>query len=221
MTFDSLAAFALLCLTSLLAIINPLTTTPIYLSLTEGYTAEHRQRTLRTAILTAGSVLVLFALLGGLIFQAFGITIHAFRIAGGVILFGIGMDMLQAKRSRVRATPEEVEEGYEKEDVGITPLGVPMIVGPGSITTVMVLMADVSHPAQVAIVLASIAIVLGGTYLVLGLGPRIVRLIGGTGINVMTRIMGLLVAVIAVQFVLDGVRPVLVEVLRAAGTAAR
>ncbi|HEY0971051.1 MAG TPA: NAAT family transporter [Gemmatimonadales bacterium] len=215
MTLYSLGTFALLCLTSLLAIINPLTTTPLFLSLTEGYTAEHRQRTLRTAVLTGASVLVLFALLGGAIFKLFGITIHAFRIAGGVILFGIGMDMLQAKRSRVRATAEEVEEGLEKEDVGITPLGVPMIVGPGSITTVMVLMADASHPAQVGAVLFAIAVVLGGTYLVLSVGPRILSVIGGTGVSVLTRIMGLLVTVIAVQFILDGTRPVLVEVLRA------
>lgn len=219
MTIYSLGTFALLCFTSLLAIINPLTTTPIFLSLTEGYTIEHRQRTLRTAVLTGTAVLLVFALLGGAIFQLFGITIHAFRIAGGVILFGIGTDMLQAKRSRVRATPEEVEEGLEKEDIGITPLGVPMIVGPGSITTVMVLMADAGHPAQVAALLVVIGVVLGGTYLVLGLGPRIIRVIGETGVNVMTRIMGLLVTVIAVQFILDGARPVLVEVLRAAGRA--
>ncbi|HEX5580197.1 MAG TPA: MarC family protein [Gemmatimonadaceae bacterium] len=215
MSIYSLGTFTLLCLTSLLAIINPLTTTPLFLSLTEGYTAEHRQRTLRTAVITATTVLVVFALLGGVIFKLFGITIHAFRIAGGVILFGIGMDMLQAKRSRVRATAEEVEEGLEKEDVGITPLGIPMIVGPGSITTVMVLMADVRHPAQVAAVLLAIALVLGGTYVVLSVGPRILRVIGETGVNVMTRIMGLIVTVIAVQFILDGARPVLVDVLRA------
>lgn len=215
MTIYSLGAFLLLCVTSLLAIINPLTTAPLYLSLTKGYTAEHRQRTLRTAVITATTVLVIFALLGGVIFKVFGITIHAFRIAGGIILFGIGMDMLQAKRSRVRATAEEVEEGLVKEEVGITPLGIPMIVGPGSITTVMVLMADASHPAQVAAVLFAIGVVLGGTYLVLGVGPRILRVIGETGMNVMTRIMGLIVTVIAVQFVLDGARPVLIEVLRA------
>lgn len=220
MSISSLGTFTLLCVTSLLAIINPLTTTPLYLSLTEGYTAEHRQRTLRTAVITATAVLVVFALLGGMIFKLFGITIHAFRIAGGVILFGIGMDMLQAKRSRVRETAEEVEEGLVKEEVGITPLGIPMIVGPGSITTVMVLMADVRHPAQVAAVLFAIGVVLGGTYLVLGVGPRILEMIGETGVNVMTRIMGLIVTVIAVQFILDGARPVLVEVLRAVwGTA--
>ena len=214
-----LGAFALLCFSSLLAIINPLMTAPLFISLTDGYTAEHRQGTLRTAIITAGSVLVAFALLGGAIFQLFGITLHAFRIAGGLILFGIGLDMLQAKPSRVRATPEEEREGLRKDDVGITPLGVPVIVGPGSITTVMVLMGDARNPLYVSTLLAVIAVVLGGSYLLLAQSQRLLRFFGRTGLNVMTRIMGLLVAVIAVQFVLDGIRPVLVEVLRAAGAA--
>ena len=211
-----LGSYALLCFTSLVAIINPLMTAPIFLSMTDGYSEEHRQQTLRGAVLTGTAVLLVFALLGGAIFQLFGITIHAFRIAGGFILFGIGLDMLQAKPSRVRATPEEEREGLRKEDIAITPLGVPMLVGPGSITTVMVLMADAPSTLHVVTVLLVILVVLGGTYLLLGQGQRILRVFGRTGLNVMTRIMGLLVAVIAVQFVLDGARPVLIDVLRAA-----
>jgi multiple antibiotic resistance protein len=217
MDIAGLGAFALLCFTSLLAIINPLMAAPLFLSLTDGYTAAHRQHALRTAVITGTTVLVLFALLGGAIFQLFGITIHAFRIAGGIILFGIGLDMLQAKPSRVRATPEEEREGLRKEDVGITPLGVPILVGPGSITTVMVLMGDAANALQVAALLGVIGATLGGTYLLLSQGQHVLRIFGRTGLNVMTRIMGLLVAVIAIQFVLDGVRPVLVEVVRAAG----
>jgi multiple antibiotic resistance protein len=133
---DDLAKFALLCFTSLLAIINPLSTAPMYLALTEGYDAEHRRATLRAGIVTGFLVLVTFALLGGAIFQFFGITIHAFRIAGGFIFFGIGMDMLQAKqRTRGKATEEEEQEGRVRENVGVTPLGIPMITGPGAITT--------------------------------------------------------------------------------------
>lgn len=214
-----LGAFALLCFSSLLAIINPLMTAPLFISLTDDYTPAHRQHALRTAIITATSVLLAFALLGGAIFQLFGITIHAFRIAGGLILFGMGLDMLQAKPSRVRATPEEEREGLRKEDVGITPLGVPIIVGPGSITTVMVLMGDARNPLYVITLLAVIAVVLGGSYLLLTQAQRLLKFFGRTGLNVMTRIMGLLVAVIAVQFILDGARPVLVDVLRAAGSA--
>jgi multiple antibiotic resistance protein len=137
---DPIIAFALLCFTSLLAIINPLSAAPMYLALTDGYPPEHRRRTLRSAIITAFLVLLVFALLGGTIFQLFGITIDAFRIAGGVIFFGIGMDMLQAKRTRGKTTEEEEREATTWEAVGITPLGIPMITGPGAITTVKVLM---------------------------------------------------------------------------------
>lgn len=212
-----LGTFALLCLSSLLAIINPLSAAPLYLALTEGYTAGHRRRTVRSAVLTAFTVLVAFALLGGTIFQLFGITIHAFRIAGGIIFFGIGMDMLQARRSRVKTTEEEEREGMTKEEVGITPLGIPMLTGPGAITTVMVLMTQARTAAHAAVVLGSVLLVLAVTYLVLSAAPRVVRFFGQTGLNVMTRIMGLLVTVIAVQFIVDGARPVLIEVLRAAG----
>ena len=217
MNLEALPAFFLFCVTSLLAILNPLTVAPIYLALTDGYTSEHRQSTLRRAITTGLIVLVVFSLLGGTIFQLFGITIHAFRIAGGFILFGIGADMLQAKQSRVRTTAEEEHEGTLKEDIGITPLGIPLIVGPGSITTVMVLTADAVSVAHAGAVLAAIVVVLGGTYIVLDQGERLVKALGQTGLNVMTRIMGLIVTVIAVQFVLDGVRPVLIEVLQGAG----
>lgn len=217
---EDLSAFALLCFTSLIAILNPLSAAPMYLALTDGYTPANRRRTLRNAMLTAFAVLVVFALLGGTIFQLFGITIHAFRIAGGIIFFGIGMDMLQAKRSRVKATQEEEEEGRHKEDVGITPLGLPMIAGPGAITTVMVLMTQATTPVRVAVVFAAVLLVLAIAWAVLHAAPRIVRFFGQTGLNVMTRIMGLLVTVIAVQFIVDGVRPILLDVLRRAAAGA-
>jgi multiple antibiotic resistance protein len=213
---DGIAAFALLCFTSLLAIINPLSAAPMYLALTQGYTAEHRRRTLRSAILTAFLVLLTFALLGGTIFQLFGITINAFRIAGGFIFFGIGMDMLQAKRSRGKATEEEEREATTKEEVGITPLGIPMITGPGAITTVMVLMTQATDQARIAIVFGAVIAVLATAWVVLTAAPRLIGFFGQTGLNVMTRIMGLLVAVIGVQFILDGVGPVLVELMRQA-----
>jgi len=214
---EDLSAFALLCFTSLLAIMNPLSAAPMYLALTDGYTPANRRRTLRNAMLTAFAVLLVFALLGGTIFQLFGITIDAFRIAGGIIFFGIGMDMLQAKRSRVKATEEEEEEGRHKEDVGITPLGIPMITGPGAITTVMVLMTRATDGPRVAVVFGTVVAVLGIAWAVLTAAPRLVRFFGQTGLNVMTRIMGLLVTVIAVQFIVDGARPILLEILRAAG----
>jgi len=214
-----LDAFALLCVSSLIAMLNPLAAGPMFLALTSDQSAERRRATLLRAMVTVLVILFTFALLGRAIFQTFGITIHAFRIAGGFILFGIGMDMLQAKRSRVKATEEEEREGMEKEEVGITPLGVPMIAGPGSITTVMVLMTQAETPAHAGVLLAAIALVVALCWLVLSTAHRITVFFGQTGLNVMTRIMGLLVSVIAVQFVIDGARPVLVEIVRMAGAA--
>lgn len=213
---NELAAFALLCVSSLLAMINPISAAPMYLALTAGYAPAQRRRTLRSAVLTAFSVLLAFALLGGAIFQLFGITIDAFRIAGGIIFFGIGMDMLQAKRARGKTTEEEEQEGRTKTDVGVTPLGIPMITGPGAITTVMVLMTQANTRMHVVIVFGAVALVLFISYLTLLASPRLVRVFGQTGLNVMTRIMGLLVAVIGVQFVIDGVRPVLTGILEKA-----
>lgn len=219
MTLETLGAFALLCFSSLIAILNPLSVAPIFLSLTAGWAREHQMRTLRTAIFTGAVVLVVFALLGGTLFRLFGITLEAFRVAGGILLFGIGTDMLQAKQSRVKATPEEEEEALHKEEVAITPLGVPLIVGPGSITTVMVLMGSAATRMHVAVLFATIAVTLGIVYVALGAAPRLVTYFGQTGLNVVTRIMGLLLTVIGVQFIVDGLRPILVSILRASGAA--
>ena len=212
----ALQKFTLLCFSSLLAIINPLSAAPMYLALTEGYAPRHRARTLRTALLTALLVMLTFAMLGGAIFNFFGITIDAFRIAGGFIFFGIGTDMLQAKRQRERATEEEEQEGRVRENVGVTPLGIPMITGPGAITTVMVLMTQAATRTRVLIVLGSVVLVLAISWAVLTAAPRLVRFFGKTGLNVMTRLMGLLVTVIAVQFIIDGARPILIEIIRTA-----
>lgn len=201
---EALAKFALLCFTSLLAIINPLSVTPMYLALTDGYPPAQRRRTLHQGMMTAFAVLVVFALVGGSIFQVFGITIDAFRIAGGILFFGIGMDMLQARRARGKTTAEEEEEGRGKESVGVTPLGIPMITGPGAITTVMVLMTQANTRARLLVVLGAVVAVLSISYAVLIAAPRLMRFFGQTGLNVMTRIMGLLVTVVGVQFVLDG-----------------
>jgi multiple antibiotic resistance protein len=212
----SLTKFALLCFTSLLSIINPLSAAPMYLAITDGYSREQRRRTLRAGVVTAFVILAVFALVGGAIFQLFGITIDAFRIAGGFIFFGIGIEMLQAKRNPGKATEEEEQEGRVRENVGVTPLGIPMITGPGAITTVMVLMTQAGTPVRVGLVFAAVAAVLAITWGVLSAAPRLVRFFGQTGLNVMTRVMGLLVTVIAVQFIIDGARPIMVEVIRAA-----
>lgn len=197
-------AFAALAFSSLLAIVNPLAAATIFLGLTAEYEPARRNRAVLTSFLTSLAVLVGFALLGRSLLDFFGISTHAFKIAGGIIFFGIGWDMLQAKRSRVKATEEEEEEGAQKEDIGMIPLGLPTIAGPGAMTTVIVLVSQAegfgAHLALYGSIFAVLAITAG----ILLIAPLMLRTLGQTGLNVITRVMGLLVMVIGVQFVLDG-----------------
>ena len=201
---EELTGFLGLAFTSLLAIINPLGAVPLFLAITAAYTPAQRRRTLLRALLTALLVLLAFATLGTLILRFFGITTYAFKIAGGIIFFGIGWDMLQAKRSRVKTTEEEELEGTSKEDVGIIPLGIPTLAGPGAITTIIALLGQATTVPQKTMVYSALILVLLTTWAILAAAPAVLRISGQTGLNVMTRLMGLLVTVIGVQFVLDG-----------------
>ena len=205
---DSLLAFLLLCFTSLLAIVNPLGAIPLFLTLTAGYDARHRTATIRTAIVTAAAVMIVFGLLGTLILKFFGITTAAFRITGGVLFLGIGSDMLQAERSRGKTTQAEEMEAELRSDVGIIPLGLPSLAGPGAITTVITLDAQAPDWAHRTMVYVAIVLVIAICWGALQVAPRLVRRFGRTGLNVMTRIMGLIAMVIGVQFIIDGVRAV-------------
>ncbi|NLG63715.1 MAG: NAAT family transporter [Candidatus Cloacimonetes bacterium] len=199
--------FATFAFTSLLAIVNPVGAVPLYIAMTGTYDEQHRRATLRRAIITALVMLVAFSTLGTLIMRFFGITTQAFQIAGGIIFFGIGWEMLQAQRSRVK--PEEEAETIAKEDVGIVPLGMPLLAGPGSITTVITLNAQASTVLEHAAIYIAIVLVLGITWATLAGAPAVTRRMGSTGMNVLTRIMGLIVMVIGAQFVINGVTIVL------------
>ena len=207
-------AFAVLVVTSLLAIVDPIAAVPVYLSTTAGYSPAHRRSTLRLAVVTAIIALVGFGVLGTSILQFFGITTTAFRITGGLLFLGIGSDMLAARRSREKATASEEHEATHQEEVGIIPLGIPTLAGPGAITTVITLTAQADTPIEHASVFVAIVLVFGASWAVLALAPAILRRFGRTGLNVMTHIMGLIVMVVGVQFVIDGVRAIVVDVLR-------
>lgn len=215
MDTTSQLAFALLAFTSLLAIVNPLSAIPIYVALTGDYDQHHRSTTLRTAALTGTSVLAVFAFLGPWILQFFGITTDAFRIAGGLLFVGIGSDMLAARRSRVKTTRSEEEEAESRDEVGIIPLGLPTLAGPGAITTVITLNAQATTVLDQAAVYVAIVGVMAIAWVLLRIAPMMLRRFGQTGLNVMTRVMGLLVMVIGVQFVINGVRAVTLDILRA------
>jgi multiple antibiotic resistance protein len=207
-------AFAILVFSSLLAIVNPLGAIPFYITATGNYEPQHRASTLRLAIATGIVVLVVFGLLGTAILQFFGITTYAFRITGGILFFKIGSDMIEAKVSRERTSMSERREATKQGEIGIVPLGIPILAGPGSISTIITLGAQADTKWQMSAVYGSIFAVMLISWAVLAIAPKVFQRLGQTGINVMTRLMGLLAMVIGVQFVIDGVRTVVVDVLK-------
>ena len=205
---DDIVQFALVTFTSVLFIVDPIAVVPTYLVITQGQTTQQRQVTARRASVAAAIILIVFAAAGSRIFGLFGITMPAFRIAGGLILWLVAMDMLRGNRSTQEGAAE-ISEGQAKDDVAVTPLAMPMLAGPGAISTIMVLSGQARGRSQTLVVYASIIVTLLLSWITLHLAERLVKRIGQTGIRVMTRIMGLLLAAIAVQFVITGIREAL------------
>lgn len=208
-----LVGFALLAFSSILVMVDPVAAVPIYVANTASYSPAHRAAVLRRALVTAFVVLTGFGLVGTALFRMLGITTEAFRITGGIILFGVGFEMLQARRSRTRTTQEEERESESSDDVGIIPLGIPLLAGPGAMTTVITLLAQAGTTPRRMAVFGSIVVVLLISWAVLGVAPLLARRLGTTGINVIERIMGLIVMVIGTQFVVDGVKEVVIQML--------
>jgi multiple antibiotic resistance protein len=196
--------FLLLAFSSVFFIVDPIATIPSFLALTAQTDMSDRRRMAKRASWTCFLVLSGFGLGGTLIFKLFGITLPAFRIAGGLIMILIGLDMVQARRSQTKETPSETEQAMEKDDVGIVPLGVPMLAGPGSISTVMALMAQSESWEHSVLIIVVVGITALISYWTLAAADRLGRRMGDTGIHILTRFMGLLLMAIAVQFILSG-----------------
>jgi multiple antibiotic resistance protein len=207
MTGDVLS-FALLSISSILIIVNPLGATLIYVSLTTNLDRSAKDAVARDACRFAFLILLIVALIGVWILQLFGITLEAFRIAGGILLFGIGMEMVYAKTSRTKLTATEKYESRDTDDISIMPLAIPMIAGPGAITTTIVLMneATTMTPVAIVIVLVSIAIAIVLTYYMMRNSDYIMTRIGQREYRAINRLMGMLLIAIAVQFVINGIR---------------
>ena len=203
--------FALVAFGSLFSIVDPFAAVPVFLALTAREPELERKRIATRAALTTFAILSTFALGGAWVFSFFGITIPAFRIAGGVLLFGVAIDMVKAQKSSTRSTREEVEE--EHSDVSIVPMGMPLLSGPGSIAAVMVLAARTHSFSERVTLHAVIAVIALVCLVVMRSASLVARVLGQTGLNVLSRLMGLLLAAVAVQFVLDGVHEAFRKVL--------
>jgi multiple antibiotic resistance protein len=198
--------YAFLTFGSLFAIVDPFAAIPTFLAMTARDSAEQRRRMARTACITCAGVMASFALLGPAIFRLFGITLPAFQIAGGLVLLLSSLDMIRAKKSPLRETPEEVEEGMNKDDIAITPLAVPLLAGPGAITTSIVLAGRAATVPQRVIFYVLIAVVALLSYWVLTIAADSAKKLSHTLLNIITRLMGLLLAAIGVQLILSALK---------------
>jgi multiple antibiotic resistance protein len=197
---------SLVALSAIFVVVDPLAAVPFFLAMTSDQSPEQRRETARRAAIGAWLILTAFGLVGALLFRLLGISIPAFKLAGGVLLLLIAIDMLRTAPSPARITAPEVEAGVEKDDVAIVPLAMPLLAGPGSIATVIVLMGRV-HPKQWwngLPVLVAVAVVAGVTYLTLASANRVERALSRTGMNILERVAGMLLAAIALQFMIDG-----------------
>lgn len=208
---NDIFAFGLLAFTSFFTLINPLGTMPIFMTMTADLKSKDRTNTAKKASIISFITIVVFSFIGQLLFDFFGISVNSFRIVGGVIFFIMGMDMLQARLGKVKVKDSEIKAYVN--DISVTPLAIPMICGPGALTNAIVLMEDANTIAKKAILILAIFLVMMLTYIILYSSSRIIKFLGETGINVMMRLMGLIVMVIAVEFFFSGLTPIIKGIL--------
>lgn len=211
---EDLLPFALLCFTSFFTLTNPLGTMPVFLTMTNGMNDHERKAIVRRATIVSFITLMVFTFSGQFLFKFFGISSNGFRIAGGFIIFKIGFDMLQARYSNAKLKEEEVKT--YADDISITPLAIPMLCGPGAIANAIMLMDDASTFTLKGTLIGIIALVYFITFLILQASTQLVRILGETGNNVMMRLMGLILMVIAVECFVSGLKPILIDILREA-----
>lgn len=209
---DQLLPFAFMCLTSFFTLTNPLGTMPVFLSITKGLDDAQRARIVRRATIISFIILILFTVGGQVLFTIFGISANGFRIAAGFIILKIGFDMLQAKYSNIKLSNDEMK--VYADDISITPLAIPMLCGPGAIANGIVLMENANTWSMKLILILSITAIYLLSYVVLRFSTKLVPIIGETGNNVMMRLMGLILMVIAVECFISGLKPVMVDIIK-------
>lgn len=203
---------ALLYFTSFFTLINPFGSMPVFLTMTANLSKAERTKTAIKAISTAFITLMIFAFGGQMLFNFFGISVNSFRVVGGIIFFMMGYDMLNARFSTLKSIPQEKVSEYV-DDISVTPLGIPMIAGPGAITNSIVLMEDSSDFVLKALLIGTIVLTMLITLAIFLGGSKIIRFLGETGNKIMLKLMGLIVMVIAVEFFFAGLGPILRGIL--------
>lgn len=205
------ASFSLVALSAVFFVVDPVGVVPVFIAITEGDSESKRRAMAGRACLIAAGVLTAFALGGSLVFRVLGISLAAFQIAGGLLLLLTALDMLRSAPPGLRTSGEEIAEGARKDDIAVVPLAMPLLAGPGAIATVVVLTSRAQHGWEIGPILAAVWITCLATWLVLRGALVIDRALGRTGRAILERVMGLILAAIAVQFVIGGVREALPE----------
>ncbi len=209
---ETIIPYALLCFTSFFTLTNPLGTMPVFLTMTNGLSNDERKHIIKRATIISFVILIAFTLCGQFLFKFFGISTNGFRVAAGIIILKIGYDMLQARYSNAKLKDDEIKAYVN--DISITPLSIPMLCGPGAIANGIILMADATTIELKATLIAMIAVVYGISYVILRLSTRLVSVIGETGNNVMMRLMGLILMVLAVECFVGGLKPILIDIIQ-------
>jgi multiple antibiotic resistance protein len=199
-------SYGVVAFSAIFFVVDPIAVVPVFITITEGDSEQKRRAMAWRACVITAAILLTFMVGGGLIFQLFGLTLAAFKIAGGILLMLTALDMLRSLPSRTRTSNQEVTEAVHKPDVAIVPLAMPLLAGPGSIATVMVLVAQASHVWQFLLLGLSILVTALISYLMLRAAGLVNRFLGNSGRAILERVMGLLLVAIAVQFILGGVR---------------
>ena len=204
-----LLSIFLVALPAVFFVVDPFGVVPIFVAITARESPQKARETAKRACLVGCGVLLFFALFGGLVFKVLGVSLSAFRVAGGILLLVTSLDMLRGRTSQTKTSPAEEREGAQKEDVAVVPLAMPLLSGPGSIATVMVLVSKGRGLITVLPVVVSIVLTFIASYYVLRGATVVQRVLGQSGVAILQRLMGLILAAIAVQFIADGSRDLL------------
>ncbi len=208
---NEVITFGILSFTSFFTLINPFGTMPIFMTMTADLDQSHRTKTAQKASVVSFITIIVFAFSGQVLFNFFGISVNSFRVVGGVIFFLMGMDMLQARLGKVKLKDSEIKTYVN--DISVTPLAIPMICGPGALTNAIVMMEDADSIEKKGALIFAAFIVILLTYFILYSSSKIIKILGQTGINVMMRLMGLIVMVIAVEFFFSGLKPIILDII--------